>query len=136
MKNRRMFYPRLGNHRNYSKITISELESQLRIKQTPSFNDNEAVKRLEALLKDEENMRREMEKTARNMKMELREEQQNSSLREIELEKMKQKLSTAELTNVKLTKECELKVLTKVLKMPNISFRQKSRPICVINSKK
>ena len=43
----------------------------MRVKQTPQFNDNEAVKRLEALLKDEENMRREMEKTARNMKMEL-----------------------------------------------------------------
>ena len=44
------------------------------------------------------------------MKMELREEQQQGSLKEIELEKIKQKLSTAELTNVKLTKECELKV--------------------------
>ena len=57
-------------------------------------------------------MRREMEKTARNLKMELREEQQQLSLKDIELERVKQRLSTTELTNVKLTKECELKVFT------------------------
>lgn len=55
-------------------------------------------------------MRREMEKTARNLKMELRDEQQQLSMKEIELERVKQRLSTTELTNVKLTKECELKV--------------------------
>ena len=55
-------------------------------------------------------MRREMEKTARNLKMELRDEQQQLSMKEIELERVKQRLSTTELTNVKLTKEFELKV--------------------------
>ena len=101
MKRHYYYYPRL------------ELEGQLKARpgqhHQGQFNDNEAVKRLESLLKDEEHMRREMEKTARNMKMELRDEQQQGSLREIELEKLKQRLSTAELNNVKLTKECELK---------------------------
>ena len=55
-------------------------------------------------------MRREIEKTARNLKMELQEVQKSNALKEAEMALMNQKLSAAEMSATRINKELELKL--------------------------
>ena len=89
------------------------LELELEVKRLQSlgnFSNNDAIVRLEDLLKNEENMRREIEKTARNLKMELQEVQKSNALKEAEMALMNQKLSAAEMSATRINKELELKL--------------------------
>ena len=89
------------------------LELELEVKRLQSlgnFSNNDAIVRLEDLLKNEENMRREIEKTARNLKMELQEVQKSNALKEAEMALMNQKLTAAEMSATRINKELELKL--------------------------
>ena len=81
-----------------------------RLQSLGNFSNNDAIVRLEDLLKNEENMRREIEKTARNLKMELQEVQKSNALKEAEMALMNQKLSAAEMSATRINKELELKL--------------------------
>ena len=81
-----------------------------RLQSLGNFSNNDAIIRLEDLLKNEENMRREIEKTARNLKMELQEVQKSNALKEAEMALMNQKLSAAEMSATRINKELELKL--------------------------
>ena len=89
------------------------LELELEVKRLQSlgnFSNNDAIVRLEDLLKNEENMRREIEKTARNLKMELQEVQKSNALKEAEMALINQKLTAAEMSATRINKELELKL--------------------------
>ena len=81
-----------------------------RLQSLGNFSNNDAIVRLEDLLKNEENMRREIEKTARNLKMELQEVQKSNALKEAEMALMNQKLTAAEMSATRINKELELKL--------------------------
>ena len=55
-------------------------------------------------------MRREIEKTARNLKMELQEVQKSNALKEAEMALINQKLTAAEMSATRINKELELKL--------------------------
>jgi len=81
-----------------------------RLQSLGNFSNNDAIVRLEDLLKNEENMRREIEKTARNLKMELQEVQKSNALKEAEMALINQKLTAAEMSATRINKELELKL--------------------------
>lgn len=81
-----------------------------RLQSLGNFSNNDAIIRLEDLLKNEENMRREIEKTARNLKMELQEVQKSNAIKEAEMAMLNQKLTAAELSATRINKELELKL--------------------------
>ena len=81
-----------------------------RLQSLGNFSNNDAIVRLEDLLKNEENMRREIEKTARNLKVELQEVQKSNAMREAEMALLNQKLTAAELSATRVNKELELKL--------------------------
>ena len=81
-----------------------------RLQSLGNFSNNDAIVRLEDLLKNEENMRREIEKTARNLKMELQEVQKSNALKEAEMALINQKLTAAEMSATRVNKELELKL--------------------------
>ena len=105
--------PKVNLPASFSKIEHYFLELELEVKRLQSlgnFSNNDAIVRLEDLLKNEENMRREIEKTARNLKMELQEVQKSNALKEAEMALMNQKLSAAEMSATRINKELELKL--------------------------
>ena len=55
-------------------------------------------------------MRREIEKTARNLKVELQEVQKSNAVKEAEMALLNQKLTAAELSATRVNKELELKL--------------------------
>jgi len=97
------------NERLYAKAKELELEVK-RLQSLGNFSNNDAIVRLEDLLKNEENMRREIEKTARNLKMELQEVQKSNALKEAEMALINQKLTAAEMSATRINKELELKL--------------------------
>ena len=101
-----------------------------RLQSLGNFSNNDAIVRLEDLLKNEENMRREIEKTARNLKVELQEVQKSNAMREAEMALLNQKLTAAELSATRVNKELELK-----LKIENELKKQGRLPKTKINFK-
>ena len=99
------------NHLEQTRAIFLELELEVkRLQSLGNFSNNDAIVRLEDLLKNEENMRREIEKTARNLKMELQEVQKSNALKEAEMALMNQKLTAAEMSATRINKELELKL--------------------------
>lgn len=103
------------NERLYCRT--KELESDIKMlnsKCQAKFSNNEAVIRLENMLENEENMRREIEKTARDLKISLHQEQKSSATVTEMYTNVKAELDQLQTHNNNLTAELKEKLKMEV----------------------
>ena len=97
---------------------VPELESDIKMlnsKCQAKFSNNEAVIRLENMLENEENMRREIEKTARDLKISLHQEQKSSATVTEMYTNIKAELDQLQTHNNNLTAELKEKLKMEVV---------------------